>query len=97
MVPDVELIHIVLCIYDPKGTYARHAAVVMASIFMNTHSLINIHIIHDCTLTDENRMRLQKTANNFRQYIDFVNIQQSRDVMFRYRCNNCTLFSWMSI
>lgn len=57
------MIHIALSVYDPKGTYSRHAGVVMASVLRNTDATVCFHILHDETLTKENRRRLEETAN----------------------------------
>lgn len=56
------MIHIALSVYDPKGTYSRHAGVVIASVLRNTDDDVCFHILHDETLTDENRRRLEETA-----------------------------------
>lgn len=77
-----KFINIVLCIYDPTGNYAKHAAVVMTSIFMNTTSSIFIHIIHDNTLNTENYMRLQSTAYMYHQNIEFINVSNKVDLLF---------------
>ena len=53
--PEDDMIHIALAFCDPKGTYARHAAVTMASIFANTKRNVCVYIIHDDTLSKENR------------------------------------------
>ena len=54
-VPDNTLtpVHVVLAVYDPKGTYSQHAGVVMTSIFENTQSPVGVHILHDETLTED--------------------------------------------
>lgn len=59
----LDMIHIALSVYDPKGTYARHAGVVIASVLRNTNENVCFHILHDETLTKENRRRLEETAN----------------------------------
>lgn len=57
------MIHIALSVYDPKGTYSRHAGVVIASVLRNTDEDTCFHILHDETLTKENRRRLKETVN----------------------------------
>lgn len=54
-------IHIALAVYDPKGTYSRHAGVVMASVLRRTESCVHFHVLHDETLSDENRRKLSET------------------------------------
>lgn len=68
-------INVVLVVRDTNGTYARHAAVVMASVFANTSRRIRIHIIHDDTLSGENIEKLRLTADNFGQEIQFINAE----------------------
>ena len=57
------MIHIALSVYDPKGTYSRHAGVVVASVLSNTDEDVCFHILHDETLTDENKRRLEETVS----------------------------------
>ena len=68
-------IHAALAFCDPKGTYSRHAAVVMASMFDNTKDKIFLHIIHDNTLSPYNREKLETTAENYGQRIEFINVE----------------------
>ena len=56
------MIHIALSVYDPKGTYSRHAGVVIASVLRNTDEDVCFHILHDETLTEENKRKLEETA-----------------------------------
>ena len=64
---DDDVIHVALSVYDPNGTYSRHAGVVIASVLRNTKTPVCFHILHDAALTEENRQKLEKT------YIDNVN------------------------
>lgn len=68
-------ISVVLVVRDTNGTYAPHAAVVMASIFANTRSEICVYIIHDDTLTQENMSKLRQTADSFGQEVQFINAE----------------------
>ncbi len=56
------MVHVSLSVYDPKGTYSRHAGVVMASVLRNTDEQVCFHILHDETLTEENRRKLEETV-----------------------------------
>ena len=67
-------IHAALAIYDPKGTYTRHAGVVMASIFERAKSPVCVHILHDETLTALNRSLLSETAESFGRTVSFHDI-----------------------
>ena len=77
--PEYETIHIALAFCDPKGTYARHAAVTMASIYANTEREVCVHVIHDDTLTRENRDKLEALTLSYKQMIDFVNVENMFD------------------
>lgn len=76
---DGDVIHVALAFCDPRGTYCRHAAVVMVSIFANTSTNICVHIIHDNTLTQDNREKLKKLASDYRQTVNFVNVENMLD------------------
>lgn len=76
--PDLK-IHVALAFCDPRGGYARRAAVVMASIFANTESHVCVHIIHDDTLTAENTAKLRDTAGAFGQEVRFINVSSMLD------------------
>ncbi|OAM92862.1 Lipopolysaccharide biosynthesis protein, LPS:glycosyltransferase [Pelosinus fermentans] len=66
-----EVIHVAISIHDPIGTYAKHAGATIASIFANTSVSVCIHILHDETLTQENRKKFEKLSENFNQEIRF--------------------------
>lgn len=76
---DKEKIQVALAFCDPKGTYARHAAVTAASIYKNTKSSVCVHIIHDDTLSGENKAKLSETARRFQQEINFINVENMLD------------------
>ena len=69
-----DAIHVVLSVYDPKGTYSQHAGVVMASMFERTKSPVCVHILHDETLTERNRSFLLETAELFGQRAEFYDV-----------------------
>lgn len=72
-------IDVALAFCDPRGTYSRHVAVVMASIFANTRSSVCVHILHDDTLTQENLSKLRQTADFFGQAVKFINVGEIFD------------------
>ena len=72
-------IHAALAFCDPRGTYCRHAAVTMASIFANTESCVCVHIVHDDTLTHENRVKLELLASSYEQELNFINVENLLD------------------
>jgi len=70
-----EVIHIAVGIHDASGMYCRHAAALLASVFMNTNENVHIHFLHDNTLTEENHQRFVDLAMSFHQTISFYGIQ----------------------
>ncbi|WMT41735.1 hypothetical protein RE628_04385 [Paenibacillus sp. D2_2] len=52
------MVELALAFRDQDGNYAEHAAVVLTSVFRNTDAQITVHILHDETLTDLNRLRI---------------------------------------
>lgn len=76
--PKSDKINIALAFCDPEGGYARHAAVVMASIFANTKSQVCVHVVHDDTLTAENMAKLRSTAGAFGQEVSFVDVTERK-------------------
>ena len=76
-----DVIHVVLAVYDPSGTYSQHAGVVMTSIFENTTSKVTVHILHDDTLTEDNRQKFIRTAEKYSQIVDFVDVTQKKTIM----------------
>lgn len=76
------MIHIALSVYDPKGTYSRHAGVVIASVLRNTDAPVCFHILHDETLTADNRNKLEtiamtspsKSTEHTHGTVDFVDV-----------------------
>ncbi|GHT01851.1 hypothetical protein AGMMS50276_30800 [Synergistales bacterium] len=73
---NTDRIEVVLAVYDPKGDYSRWAGVVVTSIFQNTKSPVNVTILHDTTLTDDNRDRFNRTAKRFGQNVSFVDVSE---------------------
>ena len=62
-----DKIHVVLAVYDPRGTYSRHAGVVLVSMFSNTKSSMCVHILHDKTLNEDNKSKFIEQAEKFGQ------------------------------
>lgn len=66
-----RMIELALAFNDQDGSYSEHAAAVLASVFRNTVTMINVHILHDETLTEENQNRLAGLASSFNHQINF--------------------------
>lgn len=69
-----EKIYIAVAFSDKNGKYARHAAVTLASVFVNTTSPVCAYVLHDETLTQENRAKLAETATLHGKEIEFIDV-----------------------
>lgn len=65
------MIELALAFQDQDGNYAEHAGVVLASVFHNTASPVNVHILHDETLTEENKSKLMRLTARYKHIIHF--------------------------
>ena len=65
------MIHVCFGLHDGDGKYSKFIGAAMASIFVNTAALVTIHILHDATLTADNRQKFSELADKYNQYVDF--------------------------
>ena len=65
------MIHVCYALFDPNGTYSKFVGTSIFSLFYNTQEKITIHILHDDTLTEENRKKFLKLAETYNQNIKF--------------------------
>ena len=70
------MIHVCFGLYDKDGRYSKFTGTTIASIFENTKSKVAVHILHDDTLTDDNRDKFVKLAKIYKQKIFFYNVEQ---------------------
>ncbi|MFE4709429.1 glycosyltransferase [Paenibacillus sp. NPDC056722] len=75
------MIELVLTINDKDGSYTAHAGVVLASIFFNTQQTINVHIVHDDSLSEENKLKLTQLVDVFHHNIFFYHVTVSGDMI----------------
>lgn len=69
------MIHVAFPLYDPKGTYTKYEAVALLSMLCNTKAEIKVHIIHDSSVSDENKSKLRKICDTYNQKILFHEVQ----------------------
>ena len=62
-------------LYDRDGHYSKFVGTSITSIFENTNEDITIHILHDNTLTEDNRDKFYFLAKNYNQIIRFYNVE----------------------
>ena len=69
------MIHVCFSLYDKTGRYSKFTGTTMLSLFANTNAAVTVHILHDDTLTAENRDRLTAVATQFKQTVKFYNVE----------------------
>ena len=70
------MIHICFGLHDADGKYSKFVGTTMASIFENTSSPVTIHILHDDTLTEDNRDKFSWLAGRYNQCVEFHNVEK---------------------
>ncbi|WP_379156325.1 glycosyltransferase family 8 protein [Paenibacillus sp. sgz5001063] len=74
------MVDLVLTINDKDGSYTEHAGVVLASVFFNTQQMINVHIVHDDSLSEENKLKLIQLVDAFHHNIFFYHVTIPEDM-----------------
>ena len=70
------MIHVCFCFRDETGRYSKFAGTAMLSLFENTNSKVTVHILHDKTLTAENRDKFFYIAGHYGQFVKFYNLDE---------------------
>ncbi len=73
------MIHVCFCQYDKTGLYSKFTGTAMCSIFKNSANpprSIMIHILHDNTLTPDNRDKFIYLTGQYRQLVKFYNVEE---------------------
>ena len=70
------MIHICFGLYDKTGRYSKFTGTTMLSIFDNTNSEVTVHILHDNTLTQDNRDKFIYLAGRYNQHVKFYNAEE---------------------
>ena len=68
------MIHVSYGLHDRDGHYSKFVGTSMTSIFENTREELTVHILHDQTLTPDNRDKLNYVAGKYNQRIKFYNV-----------------------
>ena len=61
--------------YGTSNIYAKFAGTSMLSLFENTNENVTVHILHDNTLTPENRENFVYIAGRYNQQVKFYNVE----------------------
>ena len=70
------MIHVCFGLYDKTGRYSKFTGTTICSIFENTTSDVTVHILHDNTLTDDNRDKFIYLASRYGQAVNFYNVDE---------------------
>lgn len=73
------MIHVCFAFWDERGSFAKFAGTSMLSVFENISRplpSVTVHILHDDTLTDENRNKFSYLAGRYGQIVKFYNVEK---------------------
>ena len=70
------MIHVCFGLYDKDGLYSKFTATTISSMFENTKSKVTVHILHDDTLTQDNRDKFNYLAGQYNRQIKFYNVEK---------------------
>lgn len=71
------MIHVCFGLNDKDGHYSKFTGTAMLSMFENTTSKITVHILHDNTLTQDNRDKFSYIAGSYGQIVKFYNVERT--------------------
>ena len=70
------MIHICFGLHDKTGRYSKFTGTALLSIFANTTAEVTAHILHDSTLTHDNRDKFIYLAGRHGQRVKFYNVEK---------------------
>ncbi len=70
------MIHVCFGLHDKTGRYAKFTGTTILSLFENTNSNVTIHLLHDNTLTQDNREKFIYLAGEYHQLVKFYNVEE---------------------
>lgn len=70
-----KMIHVCFPLHDKLGSYSKYEGAAICSILENTQENVSIHIIHDCTLSKENREKFSQLVSAYNQKLYFYEIK----------------------
>ena len=71
-----SIVHVCYALYDATGKFSRITAASICSVFENTQEWVTIHLLHDNTLTRENREKFICLARKYGNIICFYNMEE---------------------
>ena len=70
------MIHVCFCLHDKDGRYSKFTGTTITSVFENTTSEVTVHLLHDNTLTQDNRDKFSELEKRYEQTIKFYNVDE---------------------
>ncbi len=70
------MIHVCFGLHDKTGRFAKFTGTTILSLFENTNSKVTVHILHDNTLTTDNRDKFIYLAGCYGQRVNFYNVEE---------------------
>ena len=71
----MDRIHVCYAICDKKGTFSKYTGTSMTSLLENTDSPVTMHLLHDSTLTEDNREKFEALTAKYGQEILFYDME----------------------
>lgn len=74
------MVHVCFALYDPSGFNSKFIGTAMLSIFENISRpapSVTVHILHDDTLTPDNRDKFSYLAGRYNQFVKFYNTENA--------------------
>lgn len=88
---DEDIIHIGFGLHDKDGHYSVWVGTVMQSIIDHTDSKLCFHILHDETVSEENKRKLQQVAHQKGDFIEFHEIDSAEFECIKNRTHGFTI------
>ena len=70
------MIHICYAVSDKKGTYTKLVGTSMRSVFAHTEEWVTVHLLHDHSLSEDNRRYLMQLARSYGQQLLFHDFER---------------------
>ena len=88
------MIHVAYGLCDLDGHYSKFCGTSILSLFENTREEVTVHILHDKALTDDNREKFRRLAEQYHQRIFLYDIDICAPDHMRYiRLNTKNMFT----
>ena len=80
------MVHISYAMTDKYGSYSKYIGASMCSLFEHTDAWVTVHLLHDDTLTEQNRKYFIELSRNYGQQIFFYNVaEECKDLLSEAR------------